>query len=94
LRCSRRHARLTSIAAAVLAGVAALVTGAISPLTGGGAGSLGRQALLVPICFGITHTVVVALGELTWPRPRGPGAPGPAWYAAGCATPRRGGCSS
>jgi hypothetical protein len=68
---ARQHARLTSTAAVVLAGVAALVTGATSPLNGGGAGSLGRQALLVPICFGVAHTVVLALGELTWPRPEG-----------------------
>jgi hypothetical protein len=68
---ARRHARLTSGAAVALAALCAVVSGATNPLAGTGASSLGRQALLVPICFGVVHTVVLALGELTWPRPVG-----------------------
>jgi hypothetical protein len=68
---ARRHARLTSTAAVTLAALCALVSGATDPLAGTGASSVGRQALLVPIWFGVAHTVVLALGELTWPRPAG-----------------------
>ena len=33
--------------------------------------AIGVTALLVPIAFGVAHTVVLAVGELTWPRPEG-----------------------
>ena len=34
-------------------------------------GGLGVTALLVPLTFGIAHTLVLGVGELTWPRPHG-----------------------
>ena len=34
-------------------------------------GGLGTTALLVPVTFGVVHTLVLAAGELTWPRPEG-----------------------
>ena len=40
-------------------------------LGNGSPGGLGVTALLVPITFGVVHTLVLAAGELTWPRPEG-----------------------
>lgn len=69
---ARRHASWTALAAVVLAGAAALTVGATSPFTGDGPASLGTAALLVPVTYGVVHTAVLAVGELTWPRPQGP----------------------
>jgi hypothetical protein len=68
---ARRHASWTAGAAVVLAAAAALDAAATSPFTGEGPASLGTAALLVPVTFGVVHTAVLALGELTWPRPQG-----------------------
>jgi hypothetical protein len=68
---ARRHARLTSTAAVVLATAAAVGTVATGRLAGSGPGATAKTALLVPIAFGVVHTAVLALGELTWPRPSG-----------------------
>jgi hypothetical protein len=69
---ARRHASWTALAAVVLAAAAALAVGVTSPFTGDGPASLGTAALLVPVTFGVVHTAVLVLGELTWPRPQGP----------------------
>jgi len=87
---ARRHAALTAGAALVLAGVAGLATALAGWAWTSGPGSLGVTALLVPVAAGVTHTVVLLLGELTWPRPvgevrrarlvrRGPWDPAPRW---------------
>jgi hypothetical protein len=68
---ARRHASGTALAAVLLAAAAALVAGATSPFTGDGPAALGTSALLVPVTFGVVHTAVLTLGELTWPRPQG-----------------------
>jgi hypothetical protein len=63
---ARTHAvRAAAGAVAVGVLVAALVAAA------GSTGRAGITALLVPITFGVVHTVVLAAGELTWPRPQG-----------------------
>jgi hypothetical protein len=69
---ARRHAATASVAAVsvgVLAGLA--VPFADGAWGSGSPGSGGRELMLVPIAFGLAHTVVLALGELTWPRPAG-----------------------
>lgn len=68
---ARAHARLGSVAAVVLGGAAALWTGTARLEDAVGPGSLGVTALLVPIAFGVVHTAVLAVTELTWPRPEG-----------------------
>jgi hypothetical protein len=68
---ARAHARLGSGAAVVLGATAALWTGTGRLEDATGAGDLGVTALLVPIAFGIVHTGVLAVAELTWPRPEG-----------------------
>lgn len=68
---ARRHARLTSTAAVVLAAAAAVGTAVTGWLGGSGPSHNGVTALLVPVSFGVVHTVVLALGELAWPRPDG-----------------------
>jgi len=66
----RAHAVRTAVAAIGLGLAAAVYVGAAQP--GNSApGGLGITALLVPVAFGIVHTVVVGVGELTWPRPDG-----------------------
>jgi hypothetical protein len=67
---ARRHAGLGSAAAVVAGGAGALWVGT-TRLDDGGPGSLGVTALLVPIAFGVVHTAVLGLAELTWPRPEG-----------------------
>ncbi|GAB3355908.1 hypothetical protein [Modestobacter lapidis] len=67
---ARRHARLASGAAVALGAAAALATAA-REVGNTSPGGLGVTALLVPIAFGIVHTLVLAAGELTWPRPEG-----------------------
>ncbi|MGY2001382.1 hypothetical protein [Blastococcus sp. SYSU DS1024] len=67
---ARRHAGRTAAAAYVLGTAAALVVlaaevGNTSP------GGLGVTVLLTPVTSGVVHVVVLALGELTWPRPAG-----------------------
>jgi hypothetical protein len=70
---ARRHASLTGSAALVLAAVAAVGTGVVTALPGvlAGPASTGVAALSVPLVFGLVHTAVLLLGELTWPRPEG-----------------------
>ncbi|WP_139263721.1 hypothetical protein [Geodermatophilus africanus] len=68
---ARAHARLGSAAAVVLGAAAALWTGTGRLEDATGAGDLGVTALLVPIAFGIGHTAVLGVAELTWPRPEG-----------------------
>ena len=66
----RTHAVHSAGAALLLGSLAAGYVGA-TQLGNGSPGGLGVTALLVPITFGIVHTLVLAAGELTWPRPQG-----------------------
>jgi hypothetical protein len=68
---ARTRARLGSGAAAVLGGAAALWAGTGRLEDATGAEDLGVTALLVPVAFGVVHTAVLAIAELTWPRPEG-----------------------
>ena len=68
---ARRHAAGTSALALALGGIAAVGSLAAGLRLLSGAGSLGLSALSAPLAFGIVHTVVLLLGELTWPRPAG-----------------------
>ena len=65
---ARRHARRTSWVAVSLGVVAALVTAATGNTRAGG---LGVTILQTPVVFAVTSTLVLAIGELTWPRPVG-----------------------
>ncbi|MGY2076370.1 hypothetical protein [Blastococcus sp. SYSU DS0828] len=67
---ARRHATRTAAAAYALGAAAAFAflaaeVGNTSP------GGFGVTVLLTPVAFGVVHVVVLALGELTWPRPAG-----------------------
>ncbi|WP_222264574.1 hypothetical protein [Modestobacter marinus] len=69
---ARRHATTASVGAVAAGVLAALVV----PFSDGSWGtgepaSGGRELMLVPLAFGIAHTVVLTVGELTWPRPAG-----------------------
>src|SRR5690348_6999478 len=66
---ARRHAALTAAAAQVLGVVAALGTATSEALRSGRPGQAGVAVLLVPVAYAVVHTVVLAVGELTWPRP-------------------------
>jgi hypothetical protein len=66
----RVHARRTAAAAVGLGAAAAVYVGT-AELGNSAPGGLGVTALLVPIAFGVVHTTVLGLGELTWPRPDG-----------------------
>ena len=66
----RRHAVHTAGAAVLLGSLAAVHVGA-AQLGNSSPGGLGITALLVPITFGVVHNLVLAAGELTWPRPQG-----------------------
>ena len=68
---ARRHALGTSAVAMGAAACAALGCATVCLALLSGPGVFGRTLLLLPLAAGIAHTVVVALGELTWPRPRG-----------------------
>lgn len=68
---ARHHAAITATSALALGLAAGVGTAATGTRTGLRAGQLGVVALLVPIAFGIAHTGVVLIGELTWPRPEG-----------------------
>lgn len=66
----RKHAVHTAAAAVLLGTLAAVSVGA-TQLGNSSPGGLGITTLLVPITFGVVHNVVLAAGELTWPRPGG-----------------------
>lgn len=69
---ARRHALVVSIAAPVVGLVVAgwlLVAGADPGH--GFPGSVTDAAAFAPLAFAVAHTVVLAVGELTWPRPTG-----------------------
>ena len=66
----RAHAIQSAGAALLLGFLAAGYVGA-TQLGNGSPGGLGVTALLIPITFGVVHTLVLAAGELTWPRPDG-----------------------
>ena len=69
---ARRHAAAT-VLLALVAGLVAAGWAAVQggDLGGGGTGSGSRAVMLAPIAFGVVHTLVLTLGELTWPRPAG-----------------------
>ena len=66
----RTHAVHSAAAAVLLGSLAAVYVGA-TQLGNSSPGGLGVTALLVPITFGVVHNLVLAAGELTWPRPQG-----------------------
>lgn len=69
-----RHGRVGAIAAATLAGAAFLGTALVVQLSPGVLQPPARNgvgALLAVLAFGVVHTVVLLLAELTWPRPEG-----------------------
>jgi hypothetical protein len=69
---ARRHAAGTSVAAVAAGLLAALAVPFSDGSWGTGEpGSGGRELMLVPLAFGIAHTVVLTVGELSWPRPAG-----------------------
>ena len=65
---ARRHARRTSWVAVGLGVAAALGTAATSSTLAGG---LGVTILRTPVVYAVVHVLVLAIGELTWPRPVG-----------------------
>jgi hypothetical protein len=67
---ARRHAARTATAAYALGGAAAFAVFA-AEVGNTAPGGLGITVLLTPLTFGVVHVVVLALGELTWPRPAG-----------------------
>lgn len=69
---ARRH----GLVVAVLAPVAGIVTALLLVVAGGDAGhgfpgTTGDALAMVPLAYAIAHTVVLLIGELTWPRPAG-----------------------
>ncbi|NEK87409.1 hypothetical protein GCU60_16845 [Blastococcus saxobsidens] len=68
---ARRHAALTAATARTLGLVAAVGTAVTGAFSDGRAGAAGLTVLLVPVVYAVVHTVVLAVGELTWPRPAG-----------------------
>ncbi|WP_346620622.1 hypothetical protein [Blastococcus montanus] len=68
---ARRHARWTSGAAIGLGVAAAVVVADTGAFAGDRPGGQGITVLLVPVAFAVVHTLVLLLGELTWPRPVG-----------------------
>jgi hypothetical protein len=77
---ARRHATRTSVVAivvglfaAVAAGFAAMYPTALgaSALEVSAVGRPGVAAMTLPLAFGIAHTGIILVGELTWPRPGG-----------------------
>jgi hypothetical protein len=67
---ARAHAVRTAVAAIGLGLAAAVYVGSVQ-LGNSSAGGLGITAILVLVTFGVVHTLVLGLGELTWPRPDG-----------------------
>src|SRR3954466_4366744 len=69
---ARGQAAAASVAAVVVGVLAGLAVPFADGAWGTGSpGSGGRELMFVPVAFGIAHTVVLTLGELTWPRPAG-----------------------
>ncbi|WNV75526.1 hypothetical protein [Geodermatophilus sp. DSM 44513] len=68
---ARAHARVGSAAAVLLGAAAGVWIGTTRLEHAAAPGSLGVTALLVPVTFGLVHTAVLAVAELTWPRPDG-----------------------
>ncbi|MBB3086959.1 hypothetical protein [Geodermatophilus sabuli] len=67
---ARTHGACGAVAAVLLGAAAALYVGQAG-LGNSSPGGLGVTALLVPVAFGVVHTGVLTVAELTWPRPRG-----------------------
>ena len=67
---ARTHAVRTAVAAIGLGLAAAVYVGA-TQLGNSSPGGLGITVILALATFGVVHTVVVGVGELTWPRPDG-----------------------
>ena len=67
---ARAHAVRTAVAAIGLGLAAALYVGT-TQLGNSSPGGLGITAILTLVTFGVVHTVVLGIGELTWPRPDG-----------------------
>lgn len=74
VRRAQRHARRTSataVAVGLLAAVAAAVAVLLPAPLAPAAGRPGVAAMMLPLAFGVAHTGVILVGELTWPRPAG-----------------------
>jgi hypothetical protein len=67
---ARLHATRTAVAAYAL-GIAAALVVVAGRLGDTGPGGLGITVLLTLLTSGVVHVVVLAVGELTWPRPQG-----------------------
>jgi hypothetical protein len=67
---ARTHAVRGSGTAFLLGMLVAVYVGA-NGLGNSAPGGLGVTALLLPLTFGVVHVLVLAIGELTWPRPHG-----------------------
>jgi hypothetical protein len=69
---ARRHG-LTVAVLAPVAGVVAVVLllGAGADVGHGFPGSIGDALVLAPLAYALAHTLVLLVGELTWPRPAG-----------------------
>lgn len=67
---ARTHAVRGAGTAFLLATLAAVYV-AVAGLPNSTPGGLGITALLLPLTFGVVHVLVLAVGELTWPRPQG-----------------------
>jgi hypothetical protein len=68
---ARRHAAGTAGLALVAAAAVGLATAISGIDVFPGEASLGRTLVLAPVAAGIAHTLVLLIGELTWPRPQG-----------------------
>jgi hypothetical protein len=69
---ARRHGLTVALLAPVAGLVAvALLTAAGADATHGFPGNAGDALTLAPLAYALAHTLVVLIGELTWPRPAG-----------------------
>jgi hypothetical protein len=89
---ARAHTRLVAAAAVATGVAAALGTVALGIGLIPRSGATGTTILLTPLAYGVAHTSVLLVGELTWPRPagqirtarlirRGPWDAAPSWLA-------------
>src|SRR4051794_4479767 len=69
VRSARRHGLVVALLAPV-AGIVVVVflVGAGADVGHGWPGNVGDALVLAPLAYAFTHTVVLLVGELTWPR--------------------------
>lgn len=68
---ARAHVRLVTLAATGAGALAAVGTVVVGTTAIPHPGAIGLTLLLLPVAFGVAHTGVLLVGELTWPRPLG-----------------------